>query len=184
MTHRTTKELEAYWPELLASPQDNGELKMIVIRPDVDQRKVLSEGELDTTLGLKGDTWHLRGSSRTPDKGPHPDMQLNIMNARIIDFIAQSMDRWALAGDQLYIDLDLSDDNLPPGTRLRIGESIVEVTAQPHTGCKKFVQRFGLDAMKFVNSPEGRNHNLRGINAKVIQGGAIKTGQRCHKISH
>ena len=113
---------------------------------------------------------------------PHPDMQLNIMNARVIALVAGSRDRWALAGDQLYIDLDLSADNLPAGTRLSIGSAIVEVTAVPHTGCGKFAARFGVDAVKFVNSPVGRQLNLRGINAKVIQPGTIRVGDVARKV--
>jgi MOSC domain-containing protein YiiM len=103
-------------------------------------------------------------------------MQINIMNARATALVAGSKDRWPLAGDQLYVDLDLSGANLPPGTRLAIGSAVLEVTSQPHTGCAKFVARFGLDAMKFVNSPVGRELNLRGINAKVVTAGTIRVG--------
>jgi hypothetical protein len=129
-----------------------------------------------------GDSWNRRGSSRSIDGGPHPDMQLNIMNARAIALVAQSPDRWPLAGDQLFVDLDLSPANLPPGTRLAIGSAIVEVTAEPHTGCGKFVSRFGVDAMKFVNSTIGRELSLRGINAKVVQPGAIRIGDAVRKM--
>ena len=158
------------------SPPDLGTVDMIVRRPTVDEREVLEEGLLDLRLGLVGDNWSAKPSSRTQDKGPHPDMQLNLMNSRMIDTIAGSRDRWALAGDQLYVDLDLSGDNLPPGTRLRLGSAVIEVTSQPHTGCQKFVARFGLDAMKFVNSPEGRRFNLRGINARVVVPGTVRVG--------
>jgi MOSC domain-containing protein YiiM len=154
-----------------------------VRRPRVGQREVLEEGQLDTVAGLVGDTWRFRGSSRMPDKtSPHPDMQINVMNARAIALIAQDPKRWALAGDQLFIDLDLSQENLPPGTRLAIGTAIIEVTAQPHTGCGKFVERFGLDAMKFVNSPRGRQLSLRGINARVVQNGTVRRGDVARKI--
>jgi len=143
---------------------------------------VLEHGDLDMVQGLVGDSWNRRGSSRSIDGGPHPDMQLNIMNARAIALVAQSPDRWPLAGDQLFVDLDLSPANLPPGTRLAIGSAIVEVTAEPHTGCGKFVSRFGVDAMKFVNSTIGRELSLRGINAKVVQPGAIRIGDTVRKV--
>ena len=118
----------------------------------------------------------MRGSSRTDDGSSHPDMQLNIMNARVVALVAQDKSRWPLAGDQLFIDLDLSDANLPPGTRLAIGSAVIEITAQPHTGCGKFVERFGLDAMEFVNSPVGKELHLRGVNAKVVRPGVIRVG--------
>ncbi|MDQ3070869.1 MAG: MOSC domain-containing protein [Acidobacteriota bacterium] len=174
--HLALPELEAGLDHIRNAPKDAGLLELIVRRPRVDQRETLDEGHLDTSEGLAGDTWRFRASSRTPDKTPHPDMQINIINARAIALIAQDPARWALAGDQLYVDLDLSAANLPPGTRLTIGEAAVEVTAQPHTGCGKFVERFGLDAMKFVNSPAGRALGLRGINGKVVRGGRIRRG--------
>lgn len=151
-------------------------LALIVRRPKVDAREVIAEGELSLTDGLVGDSWRLRGSSRTADGGPHPNMQLNLMNARVIAAIAGPMTRWPLAGDQLFVDLDLSQDNLPPGTRLSIGEAVIEVTDQPHTGCGKFSARFGLDALKWVNSPEGRALGLRGVNARVVTPGRIRQG--------
>jgi MOSC domain-containing protein YiiM len=157
-------------------------LVLIVRRPGIDEREVLEHGDLDTVQGLVGDSWNRRGSSRSIDGGPHPDMQLNIMNARAIALVAQSQDRWPLAGDQLFVDLDLSPANLPPGTRLAIGSAIVEVTAEPHTGCGKFVSRFGVEAMKFVNSTIGRELSLRGINAKVVQPGAIRIGDAVRKM--
>jgi hypothetical protein len=125
---------------------------------------------------LVGDNWKVRGSSLTIVGAPHPEMQLNLMSSRGIALISGDKSRWHLAGDQLFVDLDLSGSNLPPGTRLSIGTAVIEVTAEPHTGCKKFVDRFGLEAMKFVNSPQGRNLNLRGINAKVVQRGKVAVG--------
>jgi len=178
----TMEELEAGLDEIRQSPKDEGVLELIVRRPQTDEREILEEGELHLTEGLVGDSWKKRGSSRTSDGSPHPDMQLNIMNARAIALVAQHKDRWPLAGDQLFIDMDLSTENLPAGTRLALGSAIIEVTAQPHTGCKKFVARFGLDAMRFVNSPVGKQLNLRGINAKVVQPGAIRVGYEIKKI--
>lgn len=178
----TTEELEAGLDEIRKSPKDGGVLELIVRRPSIDERDVLEGGELNLADGLVGDSWRTRGSSRTPDGSSHPDMQLNIMNARAIALVAQRKDRWPLAGDQLFIDMDLSVENLPAGTRLEIGSAIIEVTAQPHTGCKKFVARFGLDAMKFVNSGVGKNLRLRGINARVVQAGVIRIGNTVKKI--
>jgi hypothetical protein len=156
---------------------------MIARRPAVEAREVIEEGDLDPVLGLVGDNWHLRGSSRTDDGGPHPLMQVNIMNARVAHLVAGDRGRWSLAGDQLYVDLDLSEDNMPPGARLQIGDAVLEVTTEPHTGCGKFVRRFGVDAMKFVNSPEGRRRHLRGINARVVSPGRIRTGDRVRRLS-
>jgi hypothetical protein len=174
--HLTTAELMAGLDEIRRSPKDEGILALIVRRPAIEAREVLEHGELDLHLGLVGDTWSRRGSTRSADGGPHPLMQLNVMNARAVALVAQSPLRWPLAGDQLFVDLDLSGANLPPGTRLSIGSAIIEVTPEPHTGCAKFVSRFGVDAMKFVNSAVGRELNLRGINARVLQPGTIHVG--------
>jgi hypothetical protein len=180
--HLDRTELEAGLDEIRRAPKDDGVLALIVRRPAVDVREVLDEGRLDTTVGLVGDTWIERGSRSTPDGSSHPDMQLNIMNVRSTALVAQTRERWQLAGDQLYVDLDLSGENLPPGTRLRIGGATIEVTPIPHTGCAKFVSRFGLDAMKFVNSPVGRQLNLRGICAKVVEPGTIRAGDCVKKL--
>jgi MOSC domain-containing protein YiiM len=152
---------------------------MIVRRPEVSAREVLDEGRLDVVEGLVGDMWrrsHSRGSA-------HADMQINIMNARAIALIAQSQDRWPLAGDQLFVDFDLSADNIPVGTRLAVGSAAVEITAPPHTGCRKFASRFGVDAVKFVNSAVGKQLRLRGVNAKVVQTGLIRSGDFVQKIA-
>jgi hypothetical protein len=182
MKQLTTAELEAGLAAVRQSPKDSGVLEMIVRRPRVGEREVLDEAELAVVDGLVGDTWKLRTSKRTSDGSPHPEMQLNIMNSRVATLVAQQRDRWALAGDQLFVELDLSAENVPAGTRLAIGSAIVEVTAEPHTGCAKFVERFGLDATKFVNSPIGRQLNLRGINAKVVRPGTIRVGDVVRKL--
>jgi hypothetical protein len=180
--HLTMEELEAALDHLRQSPKDEGVVQLIVRRPKVDEREVIDEGELDTAGGLIGDSWILRSSRRTPDGSPHPDMQINIMNARVTALVAQEKERWPLAGDQLYIDMDLSKENLPAGSRIAIGSAVIEVSPLPHTGCHKFVARFGLDAMKFVNSEVGKQLCLRGINAKVIQAGVVKVGDQARKI--
>lgn len=180
--HLTLQELEAALDHLRGTPKDNGIVHLIVRRPEVDQREVIEEAELDPVKGLLGDNWLVRGSKKTPDGSAHPEMQINIMNSRVTALVAQELERWPLAGDQLYIDMDLGHENLPPGSHLAIGSAVLEVSALPHTGCKKFVSRFGAEAMQFVNSPLGKELCLRGINAKIIQGGTIKVGQTARKI--
>ncbi len=173
--HLSADKLEQGVDHILASPRDVGTLKLIVIRPDVDQRETPAEARLDTEQGLVGDNWSARANANL-------DMQLNIMNARVIGLVAQSMERWPLAGDQLYLDMDLSNDNLPAGTQLALGDAIIEVTEPPHTGCKKFAARFGMDAVVFVNSGRGKKLNFRGINAKVVKSGDIKVGDITRKL--
>jgi hypothetical protein len=177
----TAAELEAGLDLIRRSPADNGVLALIVRRPAVDEREVLEEGRLDLEYGLVGDNWRTRGSTRTADGSAHPDMQLNIMNARTIALVAQETERWHLAGDQLFLDMDLSTENLPAGTRLALGTAVIEVTAQPHNGCAKFAARFGVEALKFVNSPVGKQLRLRGLNAKVVQPGVIRVGDVARK---
>ena len=176
-------ELEQGLAEISQLRRESSTLDLIVRRPAVNEREVLDEGELDTAIGLVGDRWHSRGGSRTTADASATDTQLTIMDSRVIQLLAQSRDRWALAGDQLYVDLDLSVENLPTGTQLALGSAVIEVTAQPHTGCDKFVSRFGLDAMKFVNSPAGRKHRLRGLYARVIRPGAIRVGDTVRKLA-
>jgi MOSC domain-containing protein YiiM len=178
----TLAELEAGLDTIRQSPKQEGGLTLIVRRPAIDEREVLAKGKLDLHEGLVGDTWRTRGSSRTADGSSHPDMQLTLMNAHVIALLAQEKERWPLAGDQLFVDFDLSLDNLPVGTCLAIGTAVIEVTAQPHTGCNKFMARFGSEALKFVNSPMGKQLRLRGLNAKVVQPGAIRVGDRVKKL--
>lgn len=175
-------ELEAGLDGITASPTDGGVVEMIVRRPDIGAREILQEGQLGLIEGLVGDNWQRRSSRRTADGTPHPDMQLNLMNSRVAALVAQDKSRWHLAGDQLFVDFDLSARNVPPGTRLAIGSAVIEVTAQPHTGCAKFVERFGLDAMKFVNSRERQDLNLRGVNARVVRPGTLRVGDTISKL--
>jgi MOSC domain-containing protein YiiM len=181
--HRTREELDAFLAEVEAAPAEVGTLELLVRRPAVGEREVLEEGELDLAVGLVGDTWKDRPSTRTDDGTPHPDMQLNVMSARVVAFLAQDPERRALAGDQLYLDLDLSHENLPAGTRLTIGSAVVEVTDQPHTGCAKFTERFGLEALRWVNSDDGKRLRLRGLNAKVVVPGLVRRGDRVAKVT-
>jgi hypothetical protein len=181
--HLTADELEAGLVEIRLSPKDQGRLELIVRRPAIGEREVVDEGELDCNEGLVGDSWRVRASRRSADRSPHPDTQINIMSSRVVALVAQTKDRWPLAGDQLFVDMDLSAENLPPGTRLALGTAIVEVTDQPHTGCGKFLERFGVDATKFVNAPARKAMNLRGLNAKVVRRGVIRVGDIVTKIS-
>ncbi|HQU92311.1 MAG TPA: hypothetical protein PLK77_08445 [Pyrinomonadaceae bacterium] len=171
--HLTANEIEEKIGDVLASPKDNGTLEMIVRRPAENRREVVESGFLSVESGLVGDNWLIRGSSRTDNGLGHPEMQLNLMNWRFVNLIAGTRERVQLAGDQLFVDLDLSPDNIPPGTQLSIGDAVIEITPIPHLGCKKFVERFGIDAMKYANSDFGRGHNLRGVNAKVLTAGNI-----------
>lgn len=182
VTHLSMAELQAKLGHIRQSPKDNGILKMIVRRPQDDERESLDRAELDPLHGLVGDNWKARGSKQMPDGSANPAAQITVMNARTIELLAQDEKRWALAGDQLYVDMDLSDDNLPAGTRLAVGSAVIEVSAEPHTGCKKFSARFGVDATRFVNSPEGKRLHLRGINTRVIQGGVVQVGDVVKKV--
>ena len=174
MPNRTMTELESGLEEILRSPAVEGRLEMIVRRPLKGQREVLAEGQLTLEEGLAGDCWKRHH--------PHPNMQINIMNSRAIALVAGDAERWPLAGDQLFIDLDLSESNLPAGTQLEMGSATVEITAEPHTACGKFAARFGVDAVKFFNSVRGRNLNLRGRNARVLKAGTIRSGDIIRKI--
>jgi hypothetical protein len=179
--HLTTDELDAGLDHIRASPTDLGRLELIVSRPGPAAREVHAEAKLDLELGLVGDTWSARWSRRTPDGSPHPEMQLNLMNARVAALVADEPDRRPLAGDQLYVDLDVGLQNLPVGSRVEIGETVIEITASPHRGCAKFADRFGTDALRWINSPVGRALRLRGVNAKVVTPGTIRTGDAVRK---
>jgi len=180
--HLTVEELQAGLPQVAQSPKENGELKLIVRRPVNGQREVLEKGELDLVVGLVGDNWKTRGSRHMPDGSANPNSQVTIMNSRVIGLLAKDEQRWPLAGDQLYVDFDLSASNIPPGTQLAIGSAVLEVTAQPHAGCKKFADRFGAECVEFINSQEQKEKQLRGINSKVVLPGVIRVGDIVRKM--
>jgi hypothetical protein len=172
----TGEQLAAGLDEVRRAPADVGRVELIVRRPAEDQREVLDEAEIDLAQGVVGDSWRTRGSSSRRDGSANTKTQVTLMNARAARLVAGPQDRWALAGDQLYVDLDLSVDNLPPGTRLAVGAAELEVSDLPHRGCSKFSARFGVDALRFVNSPDGRRLNLRGINTRVTRAGVVRVG--------
>lgn len=181
-TPRTIAEIEAGMGRVRGAPGDGGSVALIVARPAPGERVVLTEGTLDTAVGLVGDCWLERGSRTGPDGAAHPDRQVTLMNARFADLVAGTRDRWPLAGDQLYVDLDVGVANLPAGSRLTIGSAVVEISAAPHTGCAKFVDRFGRDAARFVNTGVGLELRLRGVNAFVVEGGTVATGDPVRKL--
>jgi MOSC domain-containing protein YiiM len=180
--HPNLAGLEAGLAAIRQAPRDVGTVELVVARPAVDERRVLDAGRLDVDEGLLGDSWRARGNRHTPDGGPHPGTQVTLMSARAAALIAGTRDRWPLAGDQLYVDFDLSEPNVPAGTRLALGGAVVEVSPVPHTGCAKFRARFGADALHFVNSDEGRALHLRGINVRVVEAGPVRSGDEIRKL--
>jgi MOSC domain-containing protein YiiM len=161
--------VQADLEDVRRSPTGAGRVELIVRRPAEDEREVLAGGYLDINYGLVGDGWARRSGNR--------DRQVTIMNSRVAALLAPR-ERWALAGDQFFVDLDLSQANLPPGSQLSIGRAALEISDDPHLGCKKFAVRFGTDALRLVNSQLGRQLCLRGLNARVIRRGLVRLGDR------
>jgi MOSC domain-containing protein YiiM len=176
MTVTTDRDFEPFLASVEAAPRRAGRLELIVRLPAVDEREILSEAALDAVIGLVGDGWHERGSSRTLDGGPNPESQVTLISTRVLRAIEPDEARWPLAGDQLYVDFDLGEEALPPGTRIAVGSALLEVSEQPHTGCAKFSARFGSDALRWINSPVGRSLRMRGMNTRVVVGGTVRIG--------
>ena len=168
--------------EIRRAPSDTGTVELIALRPSDGERRVVDTADVDLALGVVGDNWSTRPNRHTPDRRPDPKAQVTLMGARAAALFAGPQERWALAGDQLYVDFDLSETNVPPGTRLGIGSAILEVTDEPHNGCAKFRRRFGEDALRLVNSPEGKQLHLRGINARVVQAGLVRRGDTIRRL--
>jgi len=183
VAYLTTEELDAGLDDIRRSPKDGGKVVLIVARPDPGAREELAQATLDPAVGLVGDNWQARGSRHTEDGSAEVERQVTLMNARAAALIADDPDRRALAGDQLYVDLDLGSSNLPAGTRLRLGSAVLEVSPLPHTGCAKFIERFGPDAGRWVNIGRGRELNLRGINTLVVEAGTVRVGDPVNKLS-
>ncbi len=180
--HLSREELEAGIDAIRQSPRDHGRLEMIVVRPDHGQRLLPQRVEISLEKGVYGDHWAKGCHLETEEGKPHPDVQICMMNARAIDLIAQDRNRWALAGDNLFVDLDLSRENLPPGQRLAIGSAVIEITSEPHNGCGMFIERYGKAACQFVNSRIGKELHLRGIYARVVTDGVISVGDKLSKV--
>ena len=166
--HLSYAELAAGLPEIERSPRERGTLELIVRRPSRGQRELVDAGRLDVEEGLVGDRWALGKRRRAH--------QLTLINSRLVALVARSRDRWPLAGDQLYVDFDLSLEHLPPGTRVAVGAAQIEVSPEPHTGCRLFAERYGRDAQRFVGSEQGHALQLRGINAWVVKSGEVHVG--------
>ena len=148
-----------------------------------DEREEVQEAVFDVKEGLVGDNWKARGSSATSDGTAHTEAQITLMNSRVVDLIAGGdRSRWELAGDQLFVDFDISKDNLPVGQQIQIGDVILEIPELPHTGCAKFAKRYGAYARKFVMTDEGKQLRFRGVYAKVIQSGSIKVSDTITKL--
>ena len=181
--HATAAQLAAGLEAVRLAPSDLGRLELIVSRPAPGERRRLDVGRLDFVHGLLGDSWHQRPSSKMPDGGPNPYAQVTVMGVRAVRLLSASEDpdRWALAGDQLFVDFDFSEETLPVGSRVAVGDALLLVTAEPHLGCGKFARRFGVDALKAVNSDEGRALRLRGLNARVLEGEDIQVGDSVTK---
>jgi hypothetical protein len=175
-------ELRLGLDEIKSSPKNNGVLQMIVRRPHTETREVITHAQINLINGLEGDNWKSRGSKHTPDGSANPEAQITLMNSRVIDLITNDKKDWQWAGDQLFVDMDLSIENLAPHSRIQVGSVILEISATPHTGCKKFSSRFGVEALEFISTPLGKSLRMRGVNAKVIQAGEIKVGDVLRKI--
>jgi MOSC domain-containing protein YiiM len=179
----TTAELTAALDHLRSAPAEIGTLTLVVRRPAVGEREVLEEGVLDVEEGLVGDNWLSRATSHAIAEGRHLKAQLNVMSARMVGLLADTAAEQALAGDQLYLDLDVSHDNLQAGTRLAIGDdAVIEVTDKPHNGCAKFQRRFGEEAVAFINSEQGKALRLRGFCALVVTGGVVRPGDAVRRL--
>jgi hypothetical protein len=181
LPYRTTADLESRLDQVRAAPADAGTVRLVVRRPDVGVREILDEGRLELADGLVGDTWLARARSRAIADGRHFDAQVNVMSARMVGLLADTAEEQAYAGDQLFLDLDISTANLPTGSRLAFGDpdvggAVIEISAKPHNGCAKFTARYGEDAMRFVNSDIGKQLRLRGFNARVVEAGVVRPG--------
>ena len=161
-----------------SAPPDQGLVELIVRRPADDEREILEEARLDPGSGLVGDRW----ASRHGHEPAYLAAELTLINTRVLAAIEEDRSRWPLAGDQLYVDFDLSVENLPAGTRLAVGSAVIEISETPHTGCAKFSSRFGSDALRWINSPTGRAHRMRGLNAWIVEGGTVRPGDSIRKV--
>ena len=187
MTLRTTDQLTDRLDHLRSAPAEMGTLDLVVCRPAHGEREILQEGVLDEADGLVGDNWLARATSRAVAEGRHLKAQVTVMSSRMIRLLAETDGERALAGDQLYVDLDISHTNLPAGSRIALGDpenggAVIEVSDKPHRGCAKFQRHFGEEATGFLNSDVGRELRLRGLNARVVRGGTVRPGDPVRKL--
>ncbi len=176
------RDFEPFLERVRSAPADGGVVELIVLRPDDEERRRVAEVDLDPAGGALGDNWSARPSRSTPDGSPDPEAQVTIMSTRVLASIAPDRDAWPLAGDQVYVDADLSVENLPAGSRVALGTAVLVISAKPHTGCAKFSARFGSDALRWINSPTGRELRMRGVNARVVQAGVVRVGDTLRKL--
>lgn len=176
-------ELQAALPDILAAPKEEGRLDLIVVRPAEGLRQTPARVALSAAGGVSGDHWAAGCWRVTGDGRPHPDVQVCLMMSRCIRAIAGPVEAWAAAGDNLFLDMDLTPANTPPGTRLALGSAELEITEEPHTGCQSFIDRYGRDACIFVNTGAGKVHCLRGIYARVVRDGVVAVGDAVTRIA-
>lgn len=174
--HLTLDELNAGIDRVLNSPKDGGTVEMLIVRPAEEARITPERAEVSAELGMHGDHWS------TGKYRDEIDIQIAIMNSRVLDLVSGGRERWSLAGDNIVADLDLSRANLTPGQKLEAGSAVLEITETPHNGCKKFASRFGAVALRFVNLGAGKDLRLRGIYARVMQPGTISVGDQIQKL--
>ena len=179
--HVSAVELEQGLAEVLASPTDAGRLTAIFVRPAPNERRRLVSATLTPEKGIDGDRWVSDSFSGLKD-GSDPRSQVSIMNDRFLRQVAGDDDGMCLAGDNLIVDLDLSEANLPAGSHVTIGpEVILEISDLKHTGCSKFARRYGPDAKTFANNKQGTALHLRGRYARIVRGGTIRLGDEVRK---
>lgn len=177
----SVRDFDPFLDSVRAAPADGGRVELLVLRTGPGQRKVVTEAMIDLDEGVVGDDWRTRVSTSRLDGSANPDAQVTIMSTRVLAAIEPDRSRWPLAGDQLLVDADLSIPNLPAGSRLEIGEAVLEVSETPHTGCSQFRARFGADALRWINGPVGRELRMRGVNTRVVRGGMVRVGDGLRK---
>ena len=180
-TPAPARDFEPHLDSVRAAPPDGGRVELIVLRTAPGERTVVREAVIDIDEGVVGDNWRARGSTSRPDGSANPDAQVTIMSTRVLAAIEPDRSRWPLAGDQLLVDADLSMQNLPAGTRIAVGEAVLEISETPHTGCSQFSARFGSDALRWINAPVGRELRMRGVNTRVVRGGSVQVGDQLRK---
>ena len=168
----TMDELESAWQAATAAPRERGSVRLICIRKAGGHHETPHEAEIAPGIGLVGDRW----SEREPGRDPDGYSGVTLINATVAELIAAGHQPLDAAGDNLHVDLDIAVDALPAGTRLRVGSALLRISEQPHTGCSTFSGKFGLDALKWVSTPDGRRRRLRGVNCSVLEGGSVRVG--------